>query len=197
MDWRGWISIVVVLLVGFVALTYINRQRWVSRDVERQIRIAELRAESDRHSVIAAEERQRKDAAMASAAMHAAARAEAEAELEEMRKRWRNRPVSNDIAVLRGQIKLADALITKLDADITLANKTILALNEALVASNAETDALSSQVAVNEQAWQLERERTETWQQQTKRGRVKTAFLTIGAATAGGLAGYGIGATVQ
>jgi hypothetical protein len=195
--WKEWIAIVGVLLVGLMVFMYMNRQQWVKRDVERQLQIAELQREADVHAAAAANERQRKEAAMASAAMHAAARAESDAELEGMRKRWKSRPVSQDVAELQAQIEQADALIAKLDVDLARADKTIFALNEALVASDAEAISLQSQAAANEQAWKIEHERTESWQQQTKRGRVKTAFLTIGVAVGGGLAGYGIGTATQ
>ena len=197
MDWKGWLSIVAVLLVGFAVLMYVNRQQWVKRDVERQMQIAQLQVEAERQSGIADVERKRKEEAKAAAAEHAAERAKAEAELDEMRERWKNRPTVTTAPELVAQLIQADALIVRLELDMSRANKTIVSLTAALIAGDAEASALSNQVAANERAWQIERDRSDTWQQQTKRGRVKTAFLTIGVAAGGGLAGYGIGAATQ
>jgi len=197
MNWKGWLAIVTVLLVGFLVVSFTSRQRWVKRDVERQLQIAQLQAEADRWSAVATEESRRKDAAMASAAVHAAARAQSDAELRAMRKKWKNRPVVKTAPELVAQLAQADAYIAKLESDLSRADLTIISLNDALIASDAEAMALRSQVDANEKAWLIERDRTESWQQQTKRGRVKTAFLTIGAAAGGGLAGYGIGVTTQ
>ena len=197
MNWKFWLSIVAVLLVGFVAFTVVNRQQWVRRDVERQMEIAQLQVEADRWAGVAVEESMRKNEALASAAVHAAARAASDAKLRAMRKRWKNRPVVETAPELVEQLVQADELIFLLEADLGLADKTIILLNDALVASDAEAMALRSQVDANEQAWLIERDRTESWQQQTKRGKVNTAFLTIGAVAGGGLAGYGIGVGTQ
>jgi len=204
MNWRGWLAIVAVLLVGFAVLTYVNRQRWVARDVERQMQIAQLQQEAEQHG---------KDAQAAARKVADAKRAaqgtyrelqEAKAELDALRDKVGLRlrpakavPQKAETAELRSQLTEADELIFALEGSLALAHQTIDLLHLALDAAAVQSTALESQVAANEEAWLLERERSDTWQQATRRGRVKTAFLAIGATAAGGLAGYGIGTATQ
>ena len=204
MNWRGWLAIVAVILVVFVALTYVNRQRWVARDVERQMQIERLQQEAEQHG---------KDAQAAARTVADAKRAaqstyqslqEKEAELDALRDKVGLRlrpakasPQDTTAEEFRSQLAESDELIFALEGSLSLAHQTIDSLHLALDAAEDQSTALELQVAANEEAWLLERERSDTWQQQTKRGRVKTAFLAIGATAAGGLAGYGIGAATQ
>lgn len=95
------------------------------------------------------------------------------------------------------QLDEADELIFALEESLGLANKTIDLLYLALDVAEEQIGYQDQHIAVLEKAWQVEHKRSEMWQQQTRRGKVKTAFLTIGATAAGGLAGYGIGAATQ
>ena len=202
MSWKGWLAIVAVILVVFVALTYVNRQRWVARDVERQMQIERLQQEAEQHGKDAqAAARKVADAKRAAQSTYQSLQ-EKEAELDALRDKvgLRLRPAKRerqDAEALAAQLVEADELIFALEGSLSLAHQTIDSLHLALDAAEDQSTALELQVAANEEAWLLERERSDTWQQQTKRGRVKTAFLAIGATAAGGLAGYGIGAATQ
>ena len=197
MSWKGWLAIVAVLLVGFAVLTYVNRQRWVEKDVQRQMQIAALLEEAEQHGQKADTAARKLAATKASAALAHGALQEAESKLDALRRKVRDRAESYDVQIARDQIAEADELIFALEESLGLANKTIDLLYLALDVAEEQIGYQDQHIAVLEKAWQIEHKRSEMWQQQTKRGRVKTAFLAIGATAAGGLAGYGIGAATQ
>ena len=88
-------------------------------------------------------------------------------------------------------------LVKKLDDELVLSDQTIFACNDALGSCHAQVGSLTMQVEAISEAKNLESKRVETWQQQTRKGRVKTAFLAIGSAAAGGLIGYGAAAATK
>lgn len=191
MTWKGWLAVVVTGLLFFVAATYVYSQQWVKKDVERLVQIEKLRisseefrlrSEEDHAARLVAEEEARLSAEVAEKAKRAAARA---------REKYRSGPKPTTVIEFEAKLLEADLVIAELDREVGAHSATILALNSALVASDARASSLSLQAQANEEAWQIERKRVETWQQQTKRGKIKSAFFGIGMGVAGGLAGYG------
>ena len=197
MTWKAWAAIVAALLIAFLVFTYVTRQQWVKRDVERLMQIERLQEEAEQHGKDAeAAKREVADAQRAAADSYDALVA-AESDIDALRVKVRHRPRSTSSQELSAQLAEADTLIVALEDSLTLAHQPIETLYMALSAAGRQASALELQVVANEQAWLLERKRSETWLQQTKRGKVKTAFLAIGSAAAGGFAGYGVGVATQ
>ena len=197
MNWKWWAAIIWLLLIAFVTFTYIRKQQWVKKDVERQMQIAALLEEAEQHGQKADTAARKLAATKASAALAHGALQEAESKLDALRRKVRNRTESYDVQSAHNQLDEADELIFALEESLGLANKTIDLLYLALDVAEEQIGYQDQHIAVLEKAWQVEHKRSEMWQQQTRRGKVKTAFLTIGATAAGGLAGYGIGAATQ
>ena len=161
------------------------------------MQIAALLEEAEQHGQNADTAARKLAATKASAALAHGALQEAESKLDALRRKVRDRTESHDVQSARNQLDEADELIFTLEESLGLANKTIDLLYLALDVAEEQIGYQDQHIAVLEKAWQVEHKRSEMWQQQPRRGKVKTAFLTIGATAAGGLAGYGIGAATQ
>lgn len=196
MNWKTATVLALIVILLFAAWSIFNQRKWIAKDVEMQVQIAELLQEADEASVQATEAGKRADEAEDRMREALERKAALEAELEGLRGKVRKRLVVTP-GSCPGQLEDCDRLVEKLDQTLVLADQAIFACDDALGSCRAQVASLGTEIEKMRQAEKLQAERVETWQQQTRKGRVKTAFLAIGSAAAGGLIGYGAAAAAS
>ena len=183
MDWRCWtlIALIAVAAVGVFWYAQHQQSAWLIKEKE-------LTEESARWQRLAKVHGDSADTAIvkANAAQRQADDAVEKLEGYEKRRALRPKPTT---------IKGCKYELEDYSAQAAIAER---ALAYTRIANTALLDTVSEQrgqIAALGNALTAEHELATGWKRQSRRARVKTAFLAIGAGIAGGLAGYAIGVT--
>lgn len=191
MNWKTLVAIIAVLLLGVFLWSVYNQRKWVQKDVELQIQIEGLKQDAAESADRAAQEAERSRQSEHRYQEALKGKKAAEGELALVKAKLKKRPVSRTHVQCMSQLGDCDEALAKTEAVLDLADETIFACDEALGSCRAQTRHLEDQVVSLTEAQVLTEERVDVWQQQTRKGRVKTAFFGIGMAVAGGAIGAG------
>jgi len=196
-NWNAIIAIVILVgaavLLGLWLGSRGTAEAVMRRDAERVVEIARLHEIADKHSAKAVTLTAELETAYEAADQSRAAADAAKRKLDALRRsRVRMAPVTT-LEGCRDRLGQCEETTAKLDLTIRGLDDTVFAQDAALKLCEKRDIERLGQIENCVKAGALERKRTESWQQQTKRGRVKTAFFGIGIGLIGGAAGYGVG----
>lgn len=191
MNWKTLVALLAVLLLGVVLWSVYNQRKWVQKDVELQIQIEGLKQDAAESADRAAQEAERGRQSEQRYQEALKDKKAAEGQLALVKAKVRKRPVSRTHAQCMSQLGDCDETLAKTEVVLDLADDTIFACDEALGSCRAQTRHLEDQVVHLTEAQELTEKRVDVWQQQTRKGRVKTAFFGIGMGLAGGAIGAG------
>jgi hypothetical protein len=177
-----WLILLATFLALLGALWFFQRRQlqWKLQDESRLSAIAEARQaafEAERRAAASFQEAEglRKQSAVI------------EKELEALREKVRKRPAQpSTLPECMENLGLLTHQVVLLEEALKVERLTVAALSSALTDQTTRADLL-------DRAWNLERKRSESYQKQAKREKVKKVFLALGVGLAGGAVGYGIG----
>jgi hypothetical protein len=183
--WICW-TLLAALMLGIIGGAWFMRSRqssWLIREKElvedsaRWQRLAKVHGDSANEAIV-----------KANAAEREADRAIAE--LEEYKKRRRGRPVPTNL-------KDCKAELVEYSAETAIAERALAYTRVANDSLRETVGEQRNQILALGNALTAEHDLATGWKRQSRRARVKTAFLAIGTGVGGGLIGYGIGAATQ
>jgi hypothetical protein len=185
---KPWIplTLLAVVMLGIIGGVWFMRSRqssWLIREKElvedsaRWQRLAKVHGDSANEAIVKANAAEREaDKAIA--------------ELEEYKKRRRTRPVPTNLKDCKSEL-------VEYSAESAIAER---ALAYTRVANASLLDVVSEQrvqIMALGHALTAEHDLATGWKRQSRRARVKTAFLVIGTGLGAGLMGYGVGTATQ
>jgi len=190
MNWKAILAIVaaagVALAVGLWVGSCQGSSRFLEKDAKRAAEVVQLREAQAKDRAKAAtmtEEIRGKDKTISGLRSEVAASKGVSASL---RRKLRNRPA-------QAGCDDCEALVKRLDLTIALQDDIVFAQADALEICEQRDIVRLDEIEKCRKVDELQTERLSDWKKQTRRGRVKTAFLVIGASAATGAGGYLIG----
>lgn len=194
MNWKGIVAIVLLVGLGIGAGVWVGscqgNSRFLEKDAKRAAEVIQLReaqAQDRARAATMSEELQGKDKTIAGLRSDVAA---SKSTTDALRRKVRNRPV-------QAGCEDCEALVKKLDLTITLQDKMAFEQADALKLCEDRDIVRLGELEKCKQVDDLQSERLSDWKKQTRRGRVKTAFLAIGVGLGSGAIGYGVGRATQ
>jgi len=194
MNWKAILAIVLLVGLGAGAGVWVGScqgtSRFVERDAKRAAEVIQLReaqAQDRARAATMSEELRGKDQTIATLRSDVAASKSAS---DALRRQVRKRPV-------QAGCEDCEKLVKKLDLTIALQDQMAFAQADALTLCEQRDIVRLDELEKCKQVDDLQSERLSDWKKQTRRGRVKTAFLVIGTNLATGAAGYAIGRATQ
>lgn len=201
MNWKAIVAIVLLsglaLGIGVWVGSRQTTEAVLRRDAERVVEIARLHAIRDEQGAKAAALTAELETAYQAveAARDATERARKDAKAARRQRDARVAPKT--LEECKGELGKCDATVAKLDLTVAGLDDTVFAQDTALKLCERREIERLGQVENCTKAGVIQEKRVQTWQQQTKRGRVKTAFFGIGMGLLGGGIGYGVGRATQ
>ena len=181
MTWQCWtvLAVLAVALLGSVWFMRSRQSAWLMREKElvadsaRWQRLAKVHGDNANTAIVKANEAEREadDAILA---------------LEKFKKRRRTRPVPTNLKDCKEELEeysASEAIMERALAYTRVANDHL----------RVTVGEQRNQIAALGYALTAEHDLATGWKRQSRRARVKTAFLAIGTGVAGGLVGYGVG----
>ena len=201
MNWKGIVAIVLLVGLGIGAGVWWGSKQGAEavmrKDAERVVEIARLHEIADKHHAKATTLSAELETAYQSveAARDAADKARRDAQAARRQRDARVAPTT--LEGCKGELGKCDATVAKLDLTVARLDDTIFAQDSAIKLCEQRDIERRGEIEGCTKAGVIQEKRVQTWQQQTKRGRVKTAFFGIGMAAAGGAVGYVAGRYTQ
>jgi hypothetical protein len=185
MTWHCWtlLAVIAALVVGGLWFMQSRQSAWLRQEKElvedsaRFQRLAKVHGDSADEAIVKANAAEREaDKAIA--------------ELEEYKKRRRGRPVPTNLKDCKAELDEYSAQTAIAERALAYTRVANDSLREVVTEQQVQILALGN-------ALTAEHDLATGWKRQSRRARVKTAFLAIGTGVGGGLIGYGIGAATQ
>lgn len=196
----NWKAIVAIVLLSALALgigvwwgSHQTTDAVMKKDAQRVVEIERLHKVADTHRAKAAT--LSSELASAHEAVDVARKntRAAKRRLEAIRRKGAVKTPVTSLEDCKGRLGQCEATTAELDLTIDGLEDMVFAQDTALRLCEERDIERLGQIENCVKAGVIERKRTESWQQQTRRGRVKTAFYGIGMALGGGAAGYAVG----
>jgi len=193
-NWKAILAIVaaagIALVVGVWVGSCQGSSRFLEKDAKREAEVIRLRESQAKDRVKAAtmsEELRGKDKTIDGLRSDVAASKGVSASL---RRKLRTRPV-------QPACRDCEELVKKLDLTIAIQDNMAFEQADALSLCQQRDIVRLGELEKCRQVDELQSERISDWKKQTRRGRVKAAFLAIGVGLGAGAAGYGVGRATQ
>ena len=190
MNWKSVLAIVAAAGLALVAGVWVGNckgsDRFIQRDAEREVEVMILRKAQEEDRARAAtmtEELQARDKTIDGLRGDVAA---SKGQIDALRRKVRTRPV-------QAGCEDCEELVTRLDLTVADLDDLVFEQDTALQVCKRRDAVRLDELEKCRQVDELQTERLSDWKKQTKRGRVKAAFLAIGVGLGAGAAGYGIG----
>jgi len=194
MNWKSILAIIAAVGLALAAGVWFGscqgQSRFLEKDAKRAAEVIQLReaqAQDRARAATMSEGLRSRDKTIGDLRSKVAA---AKSASDALRRNVRKRPA-------KAGCEDCEELVKKLDLTIALQDQMAFAQADALTLCEQRDIVRLDELEKCRQVDELQTERLSDWKKQTRKGRVKTAFLAIGVGVASGAAGYGVGRATQ